>query len=104
MAIRANTSNNTVYADKDGNIAYWHGDFIPVRDTKYNWGKVVDGSNSATEWKGLHQLDDIVHVYNPSSGFIQNCNSTPFTVSGAAARTKTLPALYGPRWRELPWH
>ncbi|HNP22090.1 MAG TPA: penicillin acylase family protein [Panacibacter sp.] len=88
MAIRANTSNNTVYADKDGNIAYWHGDFIPVRDTKYNWGKVVDGSNSATEWKGLHQLDDIVHVYNPSSGFIQNCNSTPFTVSGSSSPDK----------------
>lgn len=85
MSIRANTSNNTVYADKDGNIAYWHGDFVPVRDTKYNWGKVVDGTTSSTEWKGLHQLDEIVHVYNPSTGFIQNCNSTPFTVSGSSS-------------------
>ena len=32
MDMRANTSNNTVYADDKGNIAYWHGNFMPVRD------------------------------------------------------------------------
>jgi acyl-homoserine-lactone acylase len=88
MGLLANTSNNTVYADDKGNIAYWHGDFIPKRDTKYNWAKPVDGTISATEWKGLHTLDEIIHVYNPSTGWIQNCNSTPFTVSGTASPKK----------------
>ncbi len=82
MDLKANTSNNTVYADDKGNIAYWHGDYIPVRDRKLNWSKPVDGSTSATEWKGLHDVKDIVHLYNPPNGWLQNCNSTPFSVAG----------------------
>ena len=88
MQMRSNTSDNTVYADDKGNIAYWHGNFIPIRDTKYDWSQPVDGTTSATEWKGIHSLNDIVHVHNPSTGFIQNCNSTPFTVSGTASPDK----------------
>jgi acyl-homoserine-lactone acylase len=88
MDIRANTTNNTVYADDQGNIAYWHGNFMPRRDTAYNWSLPVDGTVAATEWKGLHGLDEIVHVYNPSTGWIQNCNSTPFTLSGSSSPDK----------------
>ncbi|MES1220908.1 MAG: penicillin acylase family protein, partial [Bacteroidota bacterium] len=88
MALLANTSNNTVFADDKGNIAYWQGDYIPRRDKKYDWSKPVDGSITATEWQGLHSLDEIVHVYNPATGWIQNCNSTPFTVSGSSSPKK----------------
>ncbi|MBS1935917.1 MAG: penicillin acylase family protein, partial [Bacteroidetes bacterium] len=97
MELLANTSNNTVYADDKGNIVYWHGDFIPKRDTKYNWARPVDGTTSATEWQGLHTLDEIVHVYNPSTGWIQNCNSTPFTVSGnASPKKENYPSYMAP--------
>ena len=82
MDLKANTSNNTVFADAKGNIAYWHGNYVPVRDTNYNWGKVVDGTTSKTEWKGLHTVDETVHSYNPVNGWLQNCNSTPYTVAG----------------------
>ena len=82
MDLKANTSNNTVFADAKGNIAYWHGNYVPVRDTNYNWGKVVDGTTSKTEWKGLHAVDETVHSYNPVNGWLQNCNSTPYTVAG----------------------
>jgi acyl-homoserine lactone acylase PvdQ len=82
MNFLSNTSNNTVYADAEGNIAYWHGNFLPIRDTKYDWTKPVDGSISATEWKGLHKVEESVHCYNPPNGWLQNCNSTPFTVAG----------------------
>ncbi|HEX9512047.1 MAG TPA: penicillin acylase family protein [Puia sp.] len=85
MDIRANTTNNTVYGDDQGNIAYWHGNFMPRRDTAYHWSLPVDGTVAATEWKGLHELDEIVHVYNPSTGWIQNCNSTPFSLSGSSS-------------------
>lgn len=88
MELYGNTSNNTVFADNKGNIAYWHGNFIPKRDTNYNWALPVDGTTSATEWKGLHSLDEIVHIYNPASGWIENCNSTPFTVSGSSSPLK----------------
>ncbi len=82
MELRSNTSNNTVFADSKGNIAYWHGNFIPKRDAALNWSKPVDGSTKATEWQGLHSLDEMIHVYNPTDGWLQNCNSTPFTVAG----------------------
>jgi acyl-homoserine lactone acylase PvdQ len=88
MELKGNTSNNTMFADKNGNIAYWHGNYVPVRDSTYNWGHPVDGTVSATEWKGLHNVDDIVHVINPASGWIQNCNSTPYTSSGISSPDK----------------
>ncbi len=82
MGLLSNTSNNTMYADAEGNIAYWHGNFLPIRDTKFDWSKPVDGTTSATAWKGLHTIEESVHVYNPANGWIQNCNSTPFTSAG----------------------
>jgi acyl-homoserine lactone acylase PvdQ len=89
MELRANTTNNTVYADDKGNIAYWHGNFIPRRDSSYDWSRPVDGSIAATEWKGIHELDEIVHVYNPATGWIQNCNSTPYSLSGSSSPRRT---------------
>jgi len=82
MDLKTNSSNNTVFADRKGNIAYWHGNFIPKRDIRFNWNAPVDGSDPATEWNGLHTIEETVHVYNPPIGWIQNCNSTPYTVSG----------------------
>lgn len=82
MDLHTNSSNNTVFADGKGNIAYWHGNFIPKRDPQFNWNAPVEGSNPATEWNGLHSVSESVHVYNPANGWIQNCNATPFTVSG----------------------
>jgi len=79
MDIRTNSSNNTVYADADGNIAYYHGNFIPIRDQQFDYTKPVDGSNPATDWQGLHPVDEAITVFNPANGWIQNCNSTPFT-------------------------
>jgi len=97
MGLLANTSNNTVYADAEGNIAYWHGNFIPKRDTKYDWSRPVDGTTAATEWKGLHTVDETVHMYNPANGWLQNCNSTPFTVAGSnSPKRENYPAYMAP--------
>lgn len=81
MDIRTNSSNNTVYADADGNIAYFHGNFIPVRDTVFDYSQPVEGSNPATDWKGLHPVEDHITLLNPENGWLQNCNSTPFTAA-----------------------
>ncbi len=82
MQLRTNSSNNTVYADANGNIAYFHGNFMPIRDPKFNWAGIVDGSNPETDWKGLHKVSEMIHVLNPENGWIENCNSSPFTVCG----------------------
>ena len=92
MALNGNISNNTVYADANGTIAYWHGNRIPKRDPSIDWTKPVDGSTSATEWKGLHAVDETVHIYNPENGWVQNCNSTPFTAAG----------IYSPKPADYP--
>ena len=81
MNIRTNSSNNTVFADTDGNIAYYHGNFIPKRDIRFDYSKPVDGSNPKTDWQGIHELDETIIIINPANGWIQNCNSTPFTAA-----------------------
>lgn len=93
MDLKSNISNNTVYADAGGHIAYWHGNFIPRRKAGINWSKPVDGSTKTTEWQGLHPVEESVHVYNPPNGWLQNCNSTPFTSAG---KESPLKANYPP--------
>ena len=94
LDLRANLSNNTVYADKSGNIAYWHGNYMPRRDPSYNWSKPVDGSTSKTEWKGMHTVDELVKSINPKNGWITNTNNTPFTVSGNQSPKKSAYPSY----------
>lgn len=92
MNLRRNSSNNTVFADAEGNIAYYHGNFIPKRDTSFDYTQPVDGSNPATDWQGLHSVDENILVVNPPNGWIQNCNSTPFTAA----------AEYSPKRADYP--
>ena len=82
MGMRTNSSNNTVYADADGNIAYYHGNFIPRRDPSFDYSQPVNGSIKKTDWKGLHTVDETISIFNPANGWIQNTNSTPFTAAG----------------------
>ncbi len=81
MAQRRLTGSNTIYADRQGNIFYIHGNAMPRRSTKFDWSKPVDGSNPETDWRGMHELSELPQVTNPASGFIQNSNSTPFLTS-----------------------
>lgn len=74
---RVMTGTNTIYADKAGNIGYWHGNFVPIRDPKLDYSLPVPGNTSATNWSGVHALKDIPNYVNPKNGWVQNCNSTP---------------------------
>jgi acyl-homoserine-lactone acylase len=69
---------NTCYADREGNIFYVYNAAIPKRDPSFDWTKPVDGSNPRTEWQGVHAFDELPQILNPESGFLQNCNATPF--------------------------
>ncbi|MDP8993983.1 MAG: penicillin acylase family protein, partial [Pseudomonadota bacterium] len=82
MELRANSSNNTVYADADGTIAYLHPQFIPRRDDRFDYTRPVDGSDPATDWRGLHALDEAPFLRNPPTGWIQNTNNWPFSAAG----------------------
>lgn len=80
--LKANSSNNTLFASAKGEIAYLHPQFIPVRDDRFDYTKPVDGSNPATDWKGLHALKDAPQVLNPPNGWAFNTNNWPYTAAG----------------------
>ena len=80
--MRTDTSNNTVYADANGTIAYFHGNFIPKRHTEFDFTHPVDGSNPATEWQGPHAIADTITLLNPSNGWLFNSNNWPFSAAG----------------------
>jgi acyl-homoserine-lactone acylase len=81
--LRANSSNNTLFADSKGEIAYLHPQFIPIRDDRFDYRKPVDGSDPATDWRGLHTLDSLPHVVSPANGWVMNTNNWPWTSAGA---------------------
>jgi acyl-homoserine-lactone acylase len=81
--LQANSSNNTIFADSKGEIAYLHPQFVPKRDDRFDYRKPVDGSDPATDWQGLHDLDSVPHVLTPANGWVMNTNNWPWTAAGA---------------------
>jgi acyl-homoserine-lactone acylase len=82
MELHTNSSNNTVYADADGNIAYFHSNFIPRREPTLDWTKPVDGSDLATDWKGVLSFDETPNLLNPANGWLYNSNNSPWSAAG----------------------
>jgi acyl-homoserine-lactone acylase len=82
MELHTNSSNNTIFADADGSIAYLHSNFIPRRDPQFDWTTPVDGSDPATEWHGVLASDEAPHVLNPPSGWLYNSNNWPWSAAG----------------------
>ena len=82
MELHTNSSNNTIFADAEGNIAYLHANFIPKRNPRFNWAAPVDGSNPATEWGEVHSIDESPNVLNPKSGWLYNTNNWPWSAAG----------------------
>jgi len=85
MDLHTNSSNNTVFADASGNIAYFHSNYIPRRDTSFDWTRPVDGSNPRTAYRGVLSFDDTPNVVNPSSGWVYNSNNWPWSAAGASS-------------------
>jgi acyl-homoserine-lactone acylase len=82
LGLKANSTNNTIYADAGGNIAFQPPQFIPRRDDRFDFRRPVDGSDPATDWQGVHDLDEAPRLLNPVSGWIQNTNNWPYSAAG----------------------
>ena len=74
---------NVMAADAGGNTWYLYNASVPIRDQRFDWEGAVDGSDPATEWKGFHKLDDLPQLLNPATGWMQNCNTTPFLLTSS---------------------
>ena len=96
---------NVMAADAQGNTWYLYNGAVPVRDPQFDWSGVVDGSDPRTEWKGYHRMEDLPALLNPATGWMQNCNTTPFllTSSGNPDSTKfpRYMVVEGDNWRGL---
>jgi len=68
---------NVMFADTSGNIGYVRNGATPIRPEGYDWTRPVPGTTSATAWKGIHSIDDLVQIFNPPQGYMQNCNISP---------------------------
>jgi acyl-homoserine lactone acylase PvdQ len=100
MELHTNSSNNTIYADADGTIAYFHSNFIPKRDTRFDWTRPVDGSDPATEWKGVLSIDETPGLLNPASGWLYNTNNWPWSAAGPSSPKKSDYPAYVDRGSE----
>ncbi|MEA3036703.1 MAG: acyl-homoserine-lactone acylase [Sphingomonadales bacterium] len=101
-ALQANSSNNTLFADDKGEIAYLHPQFIPARDDRFDYTKPVDGSDPATDWRGLLPLQRIPHVLNPASGFVFNSNNWPWNAAGPGSLRASEYPRYVEQYGENP--
>ncbi len=102
MELHTNSSNNTIFADADGDIAYFHANFVPRRDPRFDWTKPVDGSDPATEWKGIHSIDESPNLLNPANGWLYNTNNWPYSAAGANSPKKADYPAYMERGVENP--
>jgi acyl-homoserine-lactone acylase len=80
--LKANSSNNTIFADDRGDIAYLHPQFVPRRNDRFDYTRPVDGSDPATDWGELHALAELPSVINPPNGWVQNTNTWPYRAAG----------------------
>ncbi|MCC7418019.1 MAG: penicillin acylase family protein [Acidobacteria bacterium] len=100
MELHTNSSNNTIYADADGTIAYFHSNFIPRRDPAFDFAKPVDGSNPATDWRGVLSIDETPGLKNPPVGWLYNSNNWPWSAAGPDSPDRADFPAYVERGRE----
>ena len=100
MELHTNSSNNTIYADADGNIGYFHGNYIPRRDPKFDWTKPVDGSDPATDYHGLLSVQETPHLLKPACGWLDNSNNWPWSAAGPSSPKKEAYPAYVETGRE----
>ncbi|HZB69037.1 MAG TPA: penicillin acylase family protein, partial [Sphingomicrobium sp.] len=100
--LQANSSNNTIFADSKGAIAYLHPQFVPRRIDHFDYTRPVDGSDVRTDWGSLHRLHELPSVTRPPNGWLQNTNNWPWSAAGAFSPDAKRYPKYMDSWGENP--
>ncbi len=79
---KANSSNDTLFADDRGEIAFLMPQFMPIRSARFDYTRPVDGADPATDWHGLHPLASLPSVLAPRTGWVHNTNDWPWSAAG----------------------
>jgi len=100
LGLNQYNEQNVMFADDGGSIAYVRNGATPIRPAGYDWSAPVPGTTSATAWKGIHPIDDLVHIFNPPQGYMQNCNISPenMMVGSTLTPDKYPPYIYNVSW------
>jgi len=72
---------NVMAADTAGHTFYIYNGAVPRRNPRFDWQNPVEGSDTATEWHGFHTLEQLPQLSDPASGWMQNCNTSPFLLT-----------------------
>ncbi|HSE97521.1 MAG TPA: penicillin acylase family protein, partial [Blastocatellia bacterium] len=73
-------AQNVMVGTVQGDIFYVRNGRVPIRAKGVDPSRPVPGNTSATEWQGIHPFSDLVQIMNPSTGYMHNCNVTPFAM------------------------
>jgi acyl-homoserine lactone acylase PvdQ len=73
-------SQNIMVGTVQGDIYYLRNGRVPIRANGVDPSKPIRGNSSATEWQGIHPINDLVQITNPPNGYMHNCNVTPFAM------------------------
>jgi acyl-homoserine-lactone acylase len=95
LAMRQYMAQNIMVGTADGDIYYIRNGRVPIRPQTCDPSKPMPGTGEC-EWEGLHPIEDLVQITNPSQGYMQNCNISPF------AMMKDSP-LIPERWAVHPY-
>jgi acyl-homoserine lactone acylase PvdQ len=92
---------NIMIGTVEGDIFYLRNGRVPIRPKGFDWTRPVPGNTSASEWLGVHPLEDLAQLTNPWQGYMQNCNVAPEHMMRFCPLTPTAFAerlyLYNPR-------
>jgi penicillin amidase len=81
---------NVMYADKEGNIAWWAAARLPIRPAHSNSKLILDGTGK-DDYLGYYPFNANPQAENPPWNYVYSANNQPDTVNG-----KFFPGYYRP--------
>ncbi len=89
LNLRGMAMFNFVYADRQGDTFYISNGLVPKRDLRISSHDLRPADQEWADWQGIHSLDELPQVANPSSGYLMNTNSGPQNVTETGAPVAT---------------